>query len=167
MLPSGATAMNRSHVGSILGCLALVACAGGRQAAPAAWKAADRAPVEAQPVRMEVAAQEPPGPPPAPVRTEIAAPVPTWTAIYARYFAPGTAGGCASTSACHAKTMSDAPSTYSWLAQRGYITGSRSALVGNNSCLRWFGGNMPPHPSRNEDAVRDLQAWVAAGAAND
>ena len=36
-----------------------------------------------------------------------------------------------------------------------------------NFCLRWSGGNMPPHGDRYDAAVRDLLAWVAAGAAWD
>jgi hypothetical protein len=115
---------------------------------------------------MEVAAQEPSAPPPAPVRSEAAAPAPTWNAIYARYLGPGTVGACARAHACHASAMSDAASTYSWLAQRGYIAGSHSALVGSNSCLRGFGGNMPPRGAFDADAMRDLEAWVAAGAAD-
>jgi len=64
--------------------------------------------------------------------------------------------------------MRDASSAYDWLARRGYIDGTRSALVSPaNSCLRWFGGNMPPQARPAEDATRDLQAWVAAGALED
>jgi hypothetical protein len=61
--------------------------------------------------------------------------------------------------------MTDAPSAYGWLVQRGYIDGARSVLVSKtNSCLRWFGGNMPPRGEANGGAARDLEAWVAAGA---
>jgi hypothetical protein len=151
---------------SALGCLALVACGGAAVSPASAWKAADPAPVIAPPVRMEVAAQEPSALPPAREPSESAAPAPTWTAIYARYLGPGTVGGCAGTRACHASVMSDAATTYSWLAQRGYIAGPQSALVGSNSCLRWFGGNMPPRGASDTDAARELEAWVAAGAAN-
>jgi hypothetical protein len=158
--------MSRLSVACVLGCLGLVACAGGRQAPLAAWKAPEVAHIEAPPVRMEVAAEEPAQPAPSPVRVEIAAPAPTWAAIYARYLGPGTTGACGRARACHASTMSDAATTYSWLAQRGYIAGAQSALIGSNSCLRWFGGNMPPRGSSDVDAVRDLEAWVAAGAAN-
>jgi hypothetical protein len=63
--------------------------------------------------------------------------------------------------------MSDAPSAYEWLAQRGYIAGPQSALVSrSNSCLRWFGGNMPPRGTANDTAARDLEAWATAGASN-
>ncbi len=69
---------------------------------------------------------------------------------------------------CHAADMRDASSAYEWLSRRGYIDGTRSALVSpSNSCLRWFGGNMPPQAQPAEDATRDLQAWVAAGAPDD
>jgi hypothetical protein len=60
--------------------------------------------------------------------------------------------------------MADAGSTYSWLVQRGYIAGAQSPLVKKNSCLRWFGGNMPPRGEPNEAAARKLEAWVARGA---
>jgi hypothetical protein len=90
---------------------------------------------------------------------------PTWTLIYARYFGRGSAGACAQAGRCHAGTMADANSAYEWLKQRGYISGTQSALVSRtNSCLRWFGGNMPPRGFSNDDATRDLEAWVAAGA---
>jgi hypothetical protein len=62
--------------------------------------------------------------------------------------------------------MTDADSAYRWLVQRGYLGGEQPALVGNNSCLRWFGGNMPPRGVPNESAARDLTAWAAAGARN-
>jgi hypothetical protein len=91
---------------------------------------------------------------------------PTWTAIYARYLGPSTEGGCGRARACHAQAMADAPSAYEWLAHRGYIAGPRSPLVMSNSCLRWFGGNMPPKGNTNEQAARDLTAWANAGAAN-
>jgi hypothetical protein len=96
-------------------------------------------------------------------------PPPTWTAIFATYFGPGSPGGCGQASRCHAEQMRDASSAYDWLARRGYIDGTRSALVSpSNSCLRWFGGNMPPQARPADgDATRDLQAWVAAGALDD
>jgi len=95
-------------------------------------------------------------------------PPPTWAAIFAAYFGPGSPGSCGRASGCHAEEMRDASSAYDWLARRGYIDGTRSALVSPaNSCLRWFGGNMPPQARAAEDATRDLQAWVAAGALDD
>jgi hypothetical protein len=95
-------------------------------------------------------------------------PPPTWRAIFAAYFGPDSPGSCGRASDCHAREMRDASSAYDWLARRGYIDGTRSALVSpSNSCLRWFGGNMPPQVMPAEDAPRDLQAWVAAGALDD
>jgi hypothetical protein len=90
---------------------------------------------------------------------------PTWETIYSRYFGPGTVGGCGRGRKCHAEAMADAPSAYAWLKQRGYIAGTQSPLVSRtNSCLRWFGGNMPPRGAPNDEAIRDLGAWVAGGA---
>jgi hypothetical protein len=97
--------------------------------------------------------------------TAVAGPPPSWGAIYSRYFGPGTEGNCGSRG-CHAGEIADAPSGYEWLARRGYIAGTQSALVLNNSCLRWFGGNMPPRGTTNDEATRDLVGWVAAGAQN-
>ncbi|SRR5579883_281016 len=92
----------------------------------------------------------------------------TWTAIYARYFGPSTEGGCGRSRACHADVMTGPSAAYEWLARRGYISGTDSPLVSTvNSCLRWFGGNMPPGGRPNAEAARDLAAWVAAGARDD
>jgi hypothetical protein len=157
------------RLASLLTTLAMVACASGRQATAVAWKAAEPANFEPPAIRVEVAAQESASIPPAPIEApgpRSDAPTPTWSAIYARYLAPGTEGGCARSRGCHAEAMSDASSTYAWLAQRGYIAGAESALVKSNSCLHWFGGNMPPRGGANSDAARDLAAWVAAGAPN-
>jgi hypothetical protein len=64
--------------------------------------------------------------------------------------------------------VADASSAYAWLEKRGYIAGVQSPLVSSsNSCLRWFGGNMPPRGKVNSQAARDLTAWAAAGAPND
>jgi hypothetical protein len=104
---------------------------------------------------------------PEPVHPAEAAPVaPGWAVLYARYFGPESDGSCGRSRACHADVMTDADSAYIWLTQRGYVAGAQSPLVSAaNSCLRWFGGNMPPRGTPNDDAVRDLRAWVAAGAA--
>ncbi|HLK39889.1 MAG TPA: hypothetical protein VKU41_24200 [Polyangiaceae bacterium] len=97
--------------------------------------------------------------------SEVPGPSRTWTDIFSTYFGPGTEGGCGRSSACHAEEVRDAGSTYEWLSRRGYITGTQSALVSRtNSCLRWFGGNMPPRGTPNDRATRDLEAWVAGGA---
>ncbi len=126
-------------------------------------------PVPAAQPRVEVAAQEPAPSPVLPVLpVEPSAPAPTWSTIYGRYFGPGTEGGCGRTRACHAAVMYDADSTYDWLKTRGYISGPQSALASKtNSCLRWFGGTMPPRGKPDEQAARDVAAWVASGAAND
>ena len=158
--------MNASRLGP-LGLLALAACATATPAMPA-------------PRTIEVAADESSSPPVAPSPPSAPPPVepteapsvapseaPTWSAIYARYFGPGSAGDCARSRACHAAVMNDAPAAYSWLVQRGYIAGSQSPLVSkSNSCLTWFGGNMPPRGGADDDAARELDAWVAAGATN-
>lgn len=127
-------------------------------ALPPASHASDVTPV---PTAPPIAAAEamPASPPSAP---------PTWSALFAEYFGPGSPGSCGRASRCHAEDMHDAASAYTWLSRRGYIDGTRSALVSpSNSCLRWFGGNMPPQGQPAEDATRDLQAWVAAGAPDD
>jgi hypothetical protein len=114
------------------------------------------------PARPELVAEVVTTPPPS------APPVaPTWSTIYEQYFAVKTEGACGRSSACHATEMSDATSAYSWLEQRGYIAGPQSAIASNrNSCLRWFGGNMPPGGRSDPRAADELSAWVAAGAPN-
>lgn len=147
--------LGRCTVTLVVGLLA--GCGGAVARAPSGFSS----PSLAQPMVTPVAAEEamPPSPP---------SPPPTWTAIFAAYFGPGSPGSCGQTSGCHAEQMRDASSAYDWLARRGYIDGTRSALVSpSNSCLRWFGGNMPPQARPAEDATRDLQAWVAAGALDD
>jgi hypothetical protein len=91
---------------------------------------------------------------------------PTWGTIYARYLGPGTDANCAG-ARCHANVMTDADAAYQWLAGRGYIRGEHSPLVRSNSCLRWFGANMPPKGVPGDSAMRDLSAWAAAGARDD
>ena len=51
---------------------------------------------------------------------------------------------------------------------KGYINGTSSALVNSNqSCLAWYGGNMPTSGSKSvPQAVTDMNAWAAAGAQN-
>lgn len=88
---------------------------------------------------------------------------PTWTSIYNNYLAGSTEGRC---SACHGQ-CSSAKNTYSWLSGKGYISGTSSALVDSSqSCLSWYGGNMPPSGPSDAKAVSDMNAWAAAGAAN-
>jgi hypothetical protein len=112
--------------------------------------------VEQLPVAAPAEAEAPEAPAPS---------APTWSAIFAAYLGPGTSGSCGRSSACHATEMSDPSAAYRWLSERGYIDGPRSALVSRtNSCLKWFGGNMPPRGEPSEDAARDLRAWATAGA---
>jgi hypothetical protein len=83
---------------------------------------------------------------------------PTWSSIYSSYLS-----GCKS---CHGQ-CSGASNTYTWLKGKGYISGTSSALVDpNQSCLSWYGGNMPPNGGSNSAAVKAMDAWAAAGAAN-
>ncbi len=87
---------------------------------------------------------------------------PTWSQIYTNYL-KSSVGRCNS---CHSQ-CSSASNTYSWLQGKGYISGTSSALVDpNQSCLTWYGGNMPPSGGQNSAAVNDMNAWAAAGAAN-
>ncbi len=89
---------------------------------------------------------------------------PTWTQIFNSYMASGTKGRCSS---CHSQGSSKS-SLYTWLQGRGYISGTSSALVDSSqSCLSWYGGNMPTNgPSSYSAAVSDMNAWAAAGALN-
>jgi len=116
--------------------------------------------------KVDAEAPHPPEAAASTTATEPPAPAPPrWEVIYSRYFGPGTPGGCGQSRKCHVEAMADAASAYTWLRERGYIAGTRSPLVSPiNSCLRWFGGNMPPRGTTNDEAIRDLEAWVAAGA---
>jgi hypothetical protein len=89
---------------------------------------------------------------------------PTWSSIFASYFASGTVGNCSS---CHGGT-STASGLYTWLKGKGQINGTTSALADpSQSVLSWLGGNMPPSgPSSDPAAESDIKAWVAAGALN-
>jgi hypothetical protein len=88
----------------------------------------------------------------------------TWTTVFNDYLAPSTKGRCSS---CHSQGSSKA-NLYSWLKNKGYINGTSSALVDSNqSCLSWYGGNMPTNgPSSWSQAVTDMNSWAAAGALN-
>lgn len=89
--------------------------------------------------------------------------VPTWTDLYADYFAAGTAGDCV---LCHTFGATKA-SLYSTLQSNGQINGTSSPIVTSSSILTWFGGTMPQGGSTtNPAAVDALNAWVAAGALN-
>lgn len=88
----------------------------------------------------------------------------TWTTVFNNYLAGSTKGRCSS---CHSQGSSKS-NLYSWLAGKGYINGKSSALVDpNQSCLSWYGGNMPTNgPSSWSQAVSDMNSWAAAGAQN-
>jgi hypothetical protein len=76
----------------------------------------------------------------------------------------GTVGNCPH---CHSSTGS-ASGAFSWLQGKGYVGGANPALTDPaQSCLTWYGGNMPTGgPSSNASAVNDMNAWAAAGAKN-
>ncbi len=83
---------------------------------------------------------------------------PTFTYIFNAYLT-----GC---KMCHTQTQSS-NATYLWLRSQGYISGSSPALVSSSqSCLSWYGGNMPPGGGGNASAVADMNAWATAGALN-
>jgi hypothetical protein len=82
----------------------------------------------------------------------------TWTEIYTKYLAPTNCTGC------HAGTSSP-KSMYSWLQGRAQLGGSPPPLTNSRqSCLSWYGGNMPPFGGSNAQADTDMNAWAAAGA---
>lgn len=89
---------------------------------------------------------------------------PTWTQIFNDYLASGTEGNCIG---CHGG-MSSPSNGYSWLQSKGYLGGSSPALTDpSQSCLSWYGGNMPPNGPSDQKAVSDMNAWASAGAKND
>ena len=152
--------LDRSLLASILGASLLAACANHLQV------------VAPEVVRAQAA--QPPTPSPR-IMVEsttiptLLPPSPTWSRIFDQYFALGTEGSCGRAGKCHGAPMAAPASAYAWLRQRGYIDGERSAIAsGANSCLRWFGGNMPPtqKTGRNDQGMLDLRAWVGAGAAD-
>jgi hypothetical protein len=121
-------------------------------AAPPADDAALPAQDSAVPPPPDAAPPPPPPPPPT---------APTWTDLYGSYLAGGTEGNCSN---CHSQ-MGSASGAYSYLSSKGYIGSGTSSLDDpNNSCLTWFGGNMPPSGGSDMNAVNDFDAWVAAGA---
>jgi hypothetical protein len=98
----------------------------------------------------------PPPPPPPP-------PSATWTSIHNKYLV-SSLGHCQD---CHS-SFSSPSSSYSYLRGKGYITGTASPLVDpNQSCLTWYGGNMPKNATGPQpQAVADMNAWAADGALN-
>jgi hypothetical protein len=85
---------------------------------------------------------------------------PTWTQLHTLYLKSGTIGNCPH---CHSSTSS-ASSAFTWIKGKGY---SPAALVDKNqSCLSWFGGNMPSSGVTSAAAAKDFNAWFAAGGLN-
>ena len=85
---------------------------------------------------------------------------PTWTQLHTLYLKSGTIGNCPH---CHSSTGS-ASSAFTWIKSKGY---SPAALVDKNqSCLSWFGGNMPSSGVTSAAATKDFNAWFAAGGLN-
>lgn len=106
-----------------------------------------------------------------------AAEAPTYHELYTMYFAPGTAGHCA-TAGCHADpghnvwTCNDEESCYQGMIDVRSLDPDRpeeSDIVDpKRSPLTWFnpqGGNMPFDAQGPNDEARDaIEAWIAAGA---
>jgi hypothetical protein len=87
-------------------------------------------------------------------------PAATWTQVFASYLT-----GCAAVG-CHPE-MHTAKAAYSWLKGKGQINGANSNLVSQAaSCLKWYGGDMPPCGGSDDQAVSDMNGWAAAGALN-
>jgi hypothetical protein len=88
----------------------------------------------------------------------------TWTQVFNAYLASGTTGNCAH---CHSSCNTKS-GCYTWLQNKGYISGTTSGLVNpSQSCLSWYGGNMPPSgPKSWANATSDMNAWAQAGAKN-
>jgi hypothetical protein len=84
----------------------------------------------------------------------------TWTEVYDRYLATGTIGNCTN---CHGTVSPSA--AFSFLQGKGYVGGPNPSLTNpSQSCLTWYGGNMPPFGPQSAQAVSDMNAWAAAGA---
>lgn len=100
---------------------------------------------------------------------------PTWTTIYTSYFAAASIGRCGA-SGCHLSTKSgfkcgsDKTTCYNGLVSSGYVDTKNPAasLIADaqQSCLVWFGGNMPPSNGSSSKAAADITAWVKDGAKN-
>jgi hypothetical protein len=89
---------------------------------------------------------------------------PTFSAIYAKYFAPGAIVDCATGGTCHAD-FKTAQGGWAFLAKFGQVGMVPPGLTDPNvSWLTWYGGIMPqPNTPCNPQAVADLNAWAAAG----
>ncbi|HEX3760702.1 MAG TPA: hypothetical protein VHW23_18435 [Kofleriaceae bacterium] len=114
--------------------------------------------------------------------TDTADPAPTYSELYARYFAPGTPGHCA-TDGCHAGanyviwicgTTKDTCYAGMTSPDAGLINTAvpRLSLIADpqNSPLSWFNPNGPmpyDHPGPFPEGRDAILAWLAAGARND
>ena len=106
---------------------------------------------------------------------------PTYAELYAKYFAPGTPGHCA-TSHCHGNPGFDVwlcgdskDSCYAGMVSVGLVNPADPvhSLIGDeqSSPLSWInpaGGNMPfDHTGAFPEGRNAILAWVAACAVND
>jgi hypothetical protein len=150
---------------AVFAACALLAASGGCVGSAPVALAPPSVPLAPQAALPSLAMPEPQPEPSVVAGASPTVPTPTWSELFSAYMAPGTEGGCGRAGRCHARQMADPTSAYGWLKQRGYIAGTDSAIASNaNSCLRWFGGNMPPGGQANPKAVADLAAWVAGRA---
>jgi hypothetical protein len=127
------------------------------------------------PVPFKAPTPAPPSPPPSDGALELAAaPAPTWTELYDRFFGPDTPGHCAS-GRCHSRLLggfkcgATKEECYDGLvfAQLIDTANPRASAIAkeNESPLAWFGGAMPlDDPQPNPEAARAVRAWVLAGA---
>ena len=103
---------------------------------------------------------------------------PTWSALYAGYFGPGTVGHCGNVG-CHAATQAgfkcgaSATTCYNGLVNKGLINPQNpsQSIFANPQLtpLSWFGGAGPMPKDQagpNAAAAQAVTAWVAAGVPN-
>ncbi len=102
---------------------------------------------------------------------------PTWSSVYAAYFAPGTPGHC-SNAGCHAasrggfKCGTTKDTCYQGLIDSQLVSTSlkeKSPIAGSSSPLVWFNsrGTMPDDNRKaNAQAASDIKTWLASGAEN-
>jgi len=112
--------------------------------------------------------------------TPDAAPAPTYSELYTKYFAVGTPGHCANTGGCHSDALSsgwacgaDKDTCYNGMVSSGIIDPGtpKASTIGDPtmSILRWVSPNgiMPFDAIMEFPEGRDaIKAWVAAGAQN-
>lgn len=114
--------------------------------------------------------------------TDTADPAPTYSELYARYFAPGTPGHCAM-GGCHGDPLhiiwlcgTTKDTCYAGMTspEAGLINtkAPRLSLIANpvSSPLSWINPNGPmpqDHPGPFPEGRDAILAWIAAGAPND